>query len=95
MKDIENKEEETLSDVCRNRMQIITKRRLHLLLAEMKSQDKNATGLLPVSAVHNILAKQEPSLAACLPRLGKKFEDKDNPGYINYEQIILYAKSHL
>ena len=94
IEDVENKSEEELSESCKIQMQNIPERILHLMVVKMRNQDWNASGLLPFSAVDTILSNQELSLAAYQPGLGKKFEDEDNPGFINYEQLIWFEFSH-
>ena len=69
-------------------MQNISDKTLHLILLEMRKEDKDSNKMLHFSAINRIIQKFELPISPCLTVMNKKFEDEANPGFTNYEHFV-------
>ena len=69
-------------------MRKISERTLNVMLMEMRKLDRDRERILHPSTLENLVNKYKLPIAPCLPRLKDKFEDKNYPGFTNYEQVV-------
>ena len=70
------------------RMGNISERTLNMMLMEMRKLDRDRERIIHPSTVDNLVQKYKLPIAPCLPRLKEKFEDKNYPGFTNYEHVV-------
>ena len=70
------------------RMRNISERTLTMMVMEMRKLDRDREKIIHPSTLDNLIQKYKLPITPCLPRLKKKFEDKNYPGFTNYEHVV-------
>ena len=70
------------------RMRKISERTLNVMLMEMRKLDRDRERIVHPSTLDNMVQKYKLPISPCLPRLKDKFEDKNYPGFTNYEHVV-------
>jgi hypothetical protein len=87
-KNFDYEKEEELKDFCMLRMRNISERTLTMMVMEMRKLDRDRERIIHPSTLDNLIQKYKLPITPCLPRLKKKFEDKNYPGFTNYEHVV-------
>ena len=63
-----------------------------MMLMEMRKVDRDRERIIHPTTLENLVKKYKLPITSCLTNLIQKFEDKDYPGYTNYEHIVRWGK---
>ena len=90
--DFDYKNEKDLNDFCVSRLKEISERTLNMMLMEMRKVDRDRERIIHPTTLENLVKKYKLPITSCLPNLIQKFEDRQYPGYTNYEHITRWIK---
>ena len=70
------------------RLRNISERTVTMMVMEMRKLDRDRERIIHPSTLDNLIQKYKLPITPCLPRLKEKFEDKNYPGFTNYEHVV-------
>ena len=59
-----------------------------MMVMEMRKLDRDRGRIIHPSTLDMMIQKYKLPITPCLPRLKEKFEDKNYPGFTNYEHVV-------